>query len=100
VAAALAEVAAKNNYVRPALDADHELKIVNGRHPVVEQSTGVEIGERFVPNDAHFHATDRIQIITGPNMSGKSTYLRQPPSSPSWPRSAATCPPTAPPLAW
>ncbi|MBK8988662.1 MAG: DNA mismatch repair protein MutS [Chloroflexi bacterium] len=77
VAATLAEAAAKNNYVRPVLATDHELKIVNGRHPVVEQSTGVAIGERFVPNDTHFHATDRIQIITGPNMSGKSTYLRQ-----------------------
>ena len=77
VAAALAEVAAKNNYVRPALNDGHELEIVNGRHPVVEQSTAGEIGERFVPNNTHFHAADRIQIITGPNMSGKSTYLRQ-----------------------
>ncbi|MCB8984240.1 MAG: DNA mismatch repair protein MutS [Ardenticatenaceae bacterium] len=77
VAAALAEVAAKNNYVRPALADDYELEIVNGRHPVVEQSTAGEIGERFVPNSTRFHAADRIQIITGPNMSGKSTYLRQ-----------------------
>ncbi len=51
--------------------------IENGRHPVVEQATGSQIGDRFVPNNAHFNSTDRIQIITGPNMSGKSTYLRQ-----------------------
>lgn len=77
VAAALAEVAANNGYVRPALADDFELRIENGRHPVVEQTTAVELGERFVPNHIHFSATDRIQIITGPNMSGKSTYLRQ-----------------------
>ena len=71
VAAALAEVAANNGYVRPVLANDFALKIENGRHPVVEQATAVELGERFVPNHIHFSATDRIQIITGPNMSGK-----------------------------
>jgi DNA mismatch repair protein MutS len=77
VAAALAEVAANNGYIRPVLANDFALKIENGRHPVVEQTTAVELGERFVPNNIQFSATDRIQIITGPNMSGKSTYLRQ-----------------------
>jgi DNA mismatch repair protein MutS len=77
VAAALAEVAANNNYVRPILSNEDGLMIENGRHPVVEHSTTAEIGERFVPNNAYFNGEDRIQIITGPNMSGKSTYLRQ-----------------------
>jgi DNA mismatch repair protein MutS len=79
VAAALAEVAATHNYVRPALAEENTLTIVNGRHPVVEQTlqTLPGIGERFMPNNAQFHADERIQLITGPNMSGKSTFLRQ-----------------------
>lgn len=77
VAAALAEVAANNNYVRPILSNEDGLMIENGRHPVVEHATGIQVGDRFVPNNAHFNSADRIQIITGPNMSGKSTYLRQ-----------------------
>ena len=83
VAAALAEVAALNDYVRPVLADDCALHIENGRHPVVEGAlaeglgAGLRRGERFVPNDAHFEANNLIQIITGPNMSGKSTYLRQ-----------------------
>ena len=79
VAAALAEGAAMNDYVRPVISENNTLDIVDGRHPVVEQSSPGEaaLGQRFVPNDAHFTLEDRIQIITGPNMSGKSTYLRQ-----------------------
>ncbi len=83
VAAALAEVAALNDYVRPELTGGIELHIEDGRHPVVETSlsrgqvSGAARGARFVPNDAHFDDTSLIQIITGPNMSGKSTYLRQ-----------------------
>ena len=83
VAAALAEVAALNDYVRPALSDDIALHIDNGRHPVVEgalaagSGPGARRGERFVPNDTHFDEEHLIQIITGPNMSGKSTYLRQ-----------------------
>ena len=83
VAAALAEVAALNDYVRPELGDGIDLHIENGRHPVVESALsqghtpGVARGGRFVPNDAHFEATSLIQVITGPNMSGKSTYLRQ-----------------------
>lgn len=78
-AAALAEVAATHNYVRPILSVDNTLQIENGRHPVVEQSLqrNPGLGERFVPNNAHFRDDERIQIITGPNMSGKSTFLRQ-----------------------
>ncbi len=79
VAAALAEVAAANDYIRPVLTQENTLDIRDGRHPVVEHTiTGyTAIGERFIPNDARFTNEERIQIITGPNMSGKSTYLRQ-----------------------
>lgn len=72
--AALAEVAAKNGYVCPQVVAEDVLEIHNGRHPVVEHSLQTE---RFVPNDLIFEPEERIRIITGPNMSGKSTYLRQ-----------------------
>lgn len=74
VAAALAEVAANQNYTRPELSNANSLDIRGGRHPVVERSL---VMERFVPNDCCFNDMERIQIITGPNMSGKSTYLRQ-----------------------
>ncbi len=74
VCAALAEVAARHGFVRPLLADDDALDIRMGRHPVVEQLLQ---GERFVPNDTTFANGRRIHIITGPNMSGKSTYLRQ-----------------------
>ncbi|MCA9934576.1 MAG: DNA mismatch repair protein MutS, partial [Anaerolineales bacterium] len=78
VAAALAEVAATQSYVRPTLSEENTLWIENGRHPVVEQTLQRQgIGERFVPNNAQFPDGERIQLITGPNMSGKSTFLRQ-----------------------
>lgn len=71
----LAEVAAMHGYVRPALTEDTVLDIRGGRHPCVER---VLTGERFVPNDVTVSATERaILIVTGPNMAGKSTYLRQ-----------------------
>ncbi|MFC1997654.1 DNA mismatch repair protein MutS, partial [Chloroflexota bacterium] len=75
VLAALAEVAALNGYVRPNVVAEDLLDIQGGRHPVVEHTlTG---GSRFVPNDTIFSEDERVRIITGPNMSGKSTFLRQ-----------------------
>ncbi|GAB4159609.1 MAG: DNA mismatch repair protein MutS [Candidatus Promineifilaceae bacterium] len=74
VAAALAEVAANHGYVRPTLSSDGTIHIAGGRHPVIEQQP---LLTRFVPNDTHFDEQERIQLITGPNMSGKSTYLRQ-----------------------
>ena len=70
----LAQIASENNYVRPQLFDDKHLVIKEGRHPVVEKTTK-DIS--FVPNDTAFLNGDNIQIITGPNMSGKSTYLRQ-----------------------
>lgn len=75
VLSALAEVAASNGYIRPVIDDSEEIIIRNGRHPVVEQFLS---DERFVPNDTFLNCeTDQLLIITGPNMAGKSTYLRQ-----------------------
>ena len=75
VLVSLAQVAADNNYCRPVVDDSDELKIVEGRHPVVEQ---VLKGSLFVPNDTLLDCGDnRCLIITGPNMAGKSTYMRQ-----------------------
>ncbi|MHB8749318.1 MAG: DNA mismatch repair protein MutS [Aggregatilineales bacterium] len=74
VYAALAEVAARENYVRPALTLEDTLTIRQGRHPVVEKLLR---GERYVPNNAHFDDQERIHVITGPNMAGKSTAIRQ-----------------------
>jgi len=74
VLASLGESAAIGKYIRPLLTTDTCLEIRDGRHPVVE--TGLR-GERFVPNDAIFEPGELVRIITGPNMSGKSTFLRQ-----------------------
>jgi len=74
VCTALAEVAARNNYVRPLLTEEKEIYIVAGRHPVVELT---QREEPFVPNDAHLTSEEQIIVLTGPNMAGKSTYLRQ-----------------------
>ena len=77
VTAALAQVAAENRYQRPTFSADGEMRIMAGRHPVIERLAEQEAG-RFIPNDLYLNdSTDRIAIITGPNMGGKSTYLRQ-----------------------
>jgi len=70
----LAEAAVSNNYVRPTLTTSKELVIKGGRHPVVESMMGA--GE-FVPNDTNMSGQEFISIITGPNMAGKSTYMRQ-----------------------
>jgi DNA mismatch repair protein MutS len=74
VAAALAEVAEANRYVRPTLANDGLIDIIGGRHPVVEKFL---TGEPFTPNDTHLSPEQAIVILTGPNMSGKSTFLRQ-----------------------
>ncbi|HSH02011.1 MAG TPA: DNA mismatch repair protein MutS [Anaerolineae bacterium] len=73
VAASMGEIAASQAYTRPHLYEDVRLNIINGRHPVVERTASLT---RFVPNNTDF-SDSRIQLITGPNMSGKSTYLRQ-----------------------
>jgi DNA mismatch repair protein MutS len=75
VLAGLAETAALQRYVRPAIDESGVLRIKNGRHPVVEQ---LAIDRTFVPNDTVLDQdSNRLVILTGPNMAGKSTYLRQ-----------------------
>jgi DNA mismatch repair protein MutS len=70
----LAEVALMQRYVRPQLSTDGEVLIAAGRHPVVERT---QREEPFVPNDVHFSKDAAILIVTGPNMAGKSTFLRQ-----------------------
>ena len=70
----LAQAARENGYVRPALNEEGRLDILEGRHPVVEKTLRDEL---FVPNDTHMDREQRMQIITGPNMAGKSTYMRQ-----------------------
>jgi DNA mismatch repair protein MutS len=77
VTASLAEVAAQNRYTRPQFSEDGETKVVAGRHPVIEKLTEKD-AQRFIANDLYFHPeTEFIAVITGPNMGGKSTYLRQ-----------------------
>lgn len=71
----LAICAVKNNYVRPNINNDKYIDIKDGRHPVIEKLTR---NEMFVPNDTHIdNDRYRMSIITGPNMAGKSTYMRQ-----------------------
>jgi DNA mismatch repair protein MutS len=86
-AAALAELdllscfawlAAERNYHRPEISDDGEMVIIQGRHPVIECIASQNQGGPFIPNDLYLNSsTDRMLIITGPNMGGKSTYLRQ-----------------------
>ncbi len=77
ITAALAQVAAENRYARPQFSEDGEMRILAGRHPVIEKIAEQEAA-RFIPNDLFLNQTsDLIGIVTGPNMGGKSTYLRQ-----------------------
>jgi DNA mismatch repair protein MutS len=81
VAAALAELARRENYVRPALSDEPAFAVEGGRHPVVEtalrrQGSGIG-GAGFVPNDCDLGPERRLWLLTGPNMAGKSTFLRQ-----------------------
>ncbi len=72
--ASLAETAVRRRFVRPAMHDGDEIEIINGRHPVIEAF----IDEPFIPNSVYLNnSTDRLLIITGPNMGGKSTVLRQ-----------------------
>ena len=74
VLSTLAEVAAERAWVRPQTlpEGQHELSLTQARHPVVEMS----VGSRFVPNDVHLSPERHSLLLTGPNMAGKSTYLR------------------------
>ena len=69
----LAIVAKENHYVRPAFNIYGEVEIINGRHPVVEAN----LKEAFIPNDWKMNKMENLLLITGPNMGGKSTYMRQ-----------------------
>jgi DNA mismatch repair protein MutS len=78
VLASFGHLAAIRNYCRPTFDDTGDLEIVSGRHPVIEQPDLTGSNERFVPNDLYLNAaTHNVLLITGPNMGGKSTYLRQ-----------------------
>ena len=69
-----AKVAEDMNYVRPTITTDGVIRITDGRHPVVEKTLK---GTSFIPNDTYIDNENRFHIITGPNMAGKSTYMRQ-----------------------
>jgi DNA mismatch repair protein MutS len=77
VTLALAEVAAENRYTRPRFSDSGEMRVAAARHPVIEKLTEKD-AQRFIPNDLYFHPEKEfLAVITGPNMGGKSTYLRQ-----------------------
>jgi len=79
VLASFAETAAIRDYCRPELDDSSDMEVVGGRHPVIEQQASLSPDKaRFVPNDLYLNSsTHTILVLTGPNMGGKSTYLRQ-----------------------
>ena len=78
VLGSLAHIAALRNYCRPQFVESSEIEIIEGRHPVIEQQELAGGSERFVPNDLYLNDTTHdILLLTGPNMGGKSTYLRQ-----------------------
>jgi DNA mismatch repair protein MutS len=78
VLAALANIAALRNYCRPRFDESADVEIIEGRHPVIELQEVAGGNERFVPNDLYLNSsTHAVLVLTGPNMGGKSTYLRQ-----------------------
>ena len=71
----LAQVALNNNYCKPQVDSGNKIIIKDGRHPVIEKIIGAE---NYIPNDTYLdRQTQRMMLITGPNMAGKSTYMRQ-----------------------
>lgn len=74
VLASLAEVSANNNFIRPKFNFERKLEIIDGRHPVIEK---VLKDHRYVPNDVLLDENTDVLLITGPNMGGKSTYMRE-----------------------
>lgn len=77
VASALALLSIENNYCRPVLSDDLTFDIENGRHPVVEASLKSQDGQKFMANNCDLSGDHRLWLLTGPNMAGKSTFLRQ-----------------------
>ena len=76
-AAALAQLAAERGYVRPAVTAGLDFAVEGGRHPVVDALAPPATGQAFVANDCRLEGASRLWLLTGPNMAGKSTFLRQ-----------------------
>jgi DNA mismatch repair protein MutS len=74
--AALAQLATESRYVRPKFSESGEMRVAGGRHPVIERLTEKQAA-RFIPNDLYLDTDRYLAVITGPNMGGKSTYLRQ-----------------------
>ncbi len=78
VLGSMAHVAALRGYCRPKFDGSSDLEVLEGRHPVIEQQEMTSGSNRFVPNDLYLNSTTHaVLVLTGPNMGGKSTYLRQ-----------------------
>jgi len=81
LATAFAELAINENWCRPSMESGHAFEIVDGRHPVVEQALKQQVGQPFVANNCDLtpekEGSSRIWLLTGPNMAGKSTFLRQ-----------------------
>ncbi|MBW7911928.1 MAG: DNA mismatch repair protein MutS [Alphaproteobacteria bacterium] len=77
VASALAELAVRNHYCRPRIDGTLAFDIQGGRHPVVEQALKKQHNQEFIANDCRLADNARLWLLTGPNMAGKSTFLRQ-----------------------
>ena len=78
VLASFATLSANRNYCRPRFEDSSDIEIVEGRHPVIEQQDLSGVADRFVSNDLYLNgSTSAVLVITGPNMGGKSTYLRQ-----------------------
>jgi len=74
VIASLADIATKNNYVCPKIVDGYDLEIINGRHPIVER---LIVGEDYISNDLTLDKETKLIVLTGPNMAGKSTYMKQ-----------------------
>ena len=77
LALGLASIAREEDWARPSVDMSHALEISQGRHPVVEQALRRQGSTSFVPNDCVLAEDDQLWLLTGPNMAGKSTFLRQ-----------------------
>ena len=77
VAASSARLALDNNYVRPAITTDKSFDLKGARHPVVEDALKRNEGKEFIQNDCHLNKDNTLWLLTGPNMAGKSTFLRQ-----------------------
>jgi DNA mismatch repair protein MutS len=77
VCTSLADLAAEQNYVCPVIDDSFAFDIKGGRHPVVEAALVAQSAGKFVPNDSNLSDASRLWLLTGPNMAGKSTFLRQ-----------------------